>query len=335
MSYSNWKLNSLKDELKRRGAIMRGKKAELIERLEAYDRNFNFGFVAVDNENSAPKMCLPPPETFKDVHCGIKLNIDISKTRVETYLQSFDQNITEKSAQLFQSKFVQYLKFSSTGSGVFFNSSVKAAMKKILYHVDIFITTDNSIEQCQCECAAGEGTQAHCKHITAVLLTVAMFCERKVLWIEEACTTQLQTFHQPKTKFNRSPIKATELPVLGNSNNNFDPRPQHNSIRQFALTTPSSTRHEIINKVSIEEEKTVIECIGLTKNKGDNDQFKNIEEITKEKEYEEKKLVKKSWKIRKNKRIGNIPRHQHQTTIRETKSKPNNKVKKKNKCKNR
>ncbi|CAH1107032.1 unnamed protein product [Psylliodes chrysocephalus] len=129
-------------------------------KLEAYDRNFNFEFVAVDNENTAPKMCLLPPETIKDVQGGIKLNIE------------------------------------------------------------------------QCKCAAGEGTQSHCKHITAVILTIAMFCERKVLWIEEACTTQLQTFHQSKSKFNGSPINARELSILGNSNNN-DTRFQHSEDKRY------------------------------------------------------------------------------------------------------
>lgn len=41
--------------------------------------------------------------------------------------------------------------------------------------MDVFIAVDNTIEECQCECAAGEGPTAHCKHIIALLLALETF----------------------------------------------------------------------------------------------------------------------------------------------------------------
>ena len=40
--YGNWKLTQLKLELSKRGARLTGKKAALVERLRAYDRNQDF-----------------------------------------------------------------------------------------------------------------------------------------------------------------------------------------------------------------------------------------------------------------------------------------------------
>jgi len=40
--YGTWSIGRLKNELSTRGAKVTGRKAELIERLEAYDRNDDF-----------------------------------------------------------------------------------------------------------------------------------------------------------------------------------------------------------------------------------------------------------------------------------------------------
>ena len=37
--------------------------------------------------------------------------------------------------------------------------------KLVLYTIDIAIENDGIIAECQCECAAGMGPLAHCKHI--------------------------------------------------------------------------------------------------------------------------------------------------------------------------
>lgn len=108
--------------------------------------------------------------------------------------------------------------------GIYFNSAIKAAMKKLIYVVDIFITFENNIEQCQCECTAGEGPAAHCKHVLALLLALEFFLRTQNLKIAETCTDALQTFHQPKVKFNSSPVIAQKLPFRNIPLNNFEPR---------------------------------------------------------------------------------------------------------------
>ncbi|GBP93797.1 hypothetical protein EVAR_62858_1 [Eumeta japonica] len=52
--YSTWNVEALKAKLRERGASLKGRKADLIERLEAYDRNQNFDAVQAE-ENDDPK----------------------------------------------------------------------------------------------------------------------------------------------------------------------------------------------------------------------------------------------------------------------------------------
>ena len=53
-----------------------------------------------------------------------------------------------------------------------------------------------------CECPAGKGPHATCKHIAAVLLMVIHFISTGDVQIEKCCTDNLQTFHKPKAYYN-------------------------------------------------------------------------------------------------------------------------------------
>ncbi|CAC5390636.1 unnamed protein product [Mytilus coruscus] len=79
----------------------------------------------------------------------------------------------------------------------------------------------------QCECAAGMGPNAHCKHVCYVLIALYYFSSNGEIVTEETCTQRLQTFHKSK-RFKGSPIKACDLSVsaVRASNVNFDPRPR-------------------------------------------------------------------------------------------------------------
>lgn len=45
-------------------------------------------------------------------------------------------------------------------------------MKKVAYLVDIKLSQDGDIEECHCDCAAGSGVQASCKHVSVLLCGV-------------------------------------------------------------------------------------------------------------------------------------------------------------------
>ena len=104
-----------------------------------------------------------------------------------------------------------------------------AEMKKgVTYIVDIHVAKDGTVMEGQCDCAAGVGPHAVCKHIAAILFAVYDFTVNGNVKLQLTCTQKLQTFHKTKP-FLASPMKAVQLKI-GHSNTNntklhFDPRP--------------------------------------------------------------------------------------------------------------
>lgn len=54
------------------------------------------------------------------------------------------------------------------------------------------------VQNSECECPAGKGPNATCKHIGAVLLMLQKFVDTGRLLIDKSCTEGLQTFHKPR-----------------------------------------------------------------------------------------------------------------------------------------
>ncbi|XP_060563423.1 uncharacterized protein LOC132722856 [Ruditapes philippinarum] len=79
----------LEKELKKRNAKQSGRKKDLVERLEAYERNLNFG----QSDVSAPDyyITLPEKSNYKDVNSDTKF-CPIILEKVNDYLEAFDKN---------------------------------------------------------------------------------------------------------------------------------------------------------------------------------------------------------------------------------------------------
>lgn len=68
------------------------------------------------------------------------------------------------------------------------------------------------IDVSHCECAAGSGLEAHCKHIFTVLHGIEDIVRTKTIIIHKVCTEKLMTFKQPKRIFYESPMQSHDLP---------------------------------------------------------------------------------------------------------------------------
>ncbi|ELT89116.1 hypothetical protein CAPTEDRAFT_198786 [Capitella teleta] len=84
----------LKNELEKRGAKKSGKKQDLVDRLEAYDQNMNFGKQVLVDKNPF-SMVVSPPETYKDINVDSSIPL-VTMDTVNSYLDLFDQAISEK-----------------------------------------------------------------------------------------------------------------------------------------------------------------------------------------------------------------------------------------------
>ncbi|XP_071104033.1 uncharacterized protein [Haliotis cracherodii] len=246
MNYGSWKLPELKTELKARGARVSGRKIDLIERLESYDRNCNFG---KETELEAEfEMTLPPVETYRDVNGDSHLPF-LAYEAINYYLQPFQKKLGSSSKNLYTSRFLNFFRYSKPGNMCFLKSECRAEMKKhVTYKVDIAIDDDGSVVEGQCECAAGQGPSGHCKHICAVLYAMHKFSTTGDVLTEETCTQRLQTFHKSKP-YKGSPIKATDLDLCNSELNViFDPRPvQYRKVPNY----PDFFRNVWLNHPSV------------------------------------------------------------------------------------
>ncbi|XP_041374757.1 uncharacterized protein LOC121387645 [Gigantopelta aegis] len=225
-------IEQLKDELQKRGVKLSGRKRDLVERLEAYRRNDNFG-----NANDLAKefnMEISDVTNYKDINLESQLPA-FPFERIETYLQPLGKVFDKNPKDLYDGCFFKFVRYVSDGDLVFVRSMCKAEMKKNLtYTVDISFDTFGCVRECQCECGAGMGPEAHCKHVCTLLYAMSQFYERKSMKMEETCTQKLQSFHRTK-KFIASPIKSFDLNLTGTDKTDyrFDPRkPQYNNPQQ-------------------------------------------------------------------------------------------------------
>ena len=100
----------------------------------------------------------------------------------------------------------------------------RAEMRRTLcYHCYASVDVNGEVLATECECAAGMGPNAHCKHIQAVLLAIIDLTGVKQPKLELCCTDVLQSFHRPHRPHTESPVKASKL-KLTTLTLNFDPR---------------------------------------------------------------------------------------------------------------
>ncbi|KAL0879276.1 hypothetical protein ABMA27_003056 [Loxostege sticticalis] len=313
--YSTWKICELKDELRKRGASLRGKKADLIERLECYDRNFNFGQAEVVDEE--PVMNLPSAEAYRDINSNTVLP-PLNKTHIRHYLSISDQKM-DKVMQLYESRhLVTARSFITAGKDTYIKGICRKTMKNLHYEVNIKLDEFGSIEEAHCECPAGNGNVATCKHVAVLLLGIENMPNRKCILLFETCTQRLQSFHAPKKPYSGTPVRASKLPrkkenlsvlyepypIKNINKNNYNSR-----VRNLVLNFPNSTMplkqlYEPANPYGIETDHNYVvadpkekllydlQLSSITK-----EQIQQIEEATRD------QTLSKEWLEQRKKRL--------------------------------
>lgn len=59
--------------------------------------------------------------------------------------------------------------------------------RKVSYRVDIMLD-EHGVKEAQCECGAGQGPKAHCKHVITTLYALTQFAPQTGLLTEVTCT---------------------------------------------------------------------------------------------------------------------------------------------------
>lgn len=169
-----------------------------------------------------------------------------------TYLEKFDKRHDKQVERLYQDKFLICIRHASEYQVNYVRGRVAAEMKKkVVYNVDVSFDNHGVITECQCECGAGMGPEAHCKHVSVVIYALIDFSEKGTIYVQGTCTDSLQSFHKAK-KFKGSPVKShmftlTTKPATPQSIATvalLDPRPvECRNVAKYK----DLTRHIILN----------------------------------------------------------------------------------------
>jgi len=131
----------------------------------------------------------------------------------------------KKCQQLYEQRYVRVVRVSPQNSMYYISSVVWAEMRKQnSYKVDISVDAHAIVAEAQCECGAGQGPSAHCKHVTTVLYALSRLTADGTILTEQTCTQVFQTFHQAKP-YTGNPLTTMDLQQLPGQKFTFDPRP--------------------------------------------------------------------------------------------------------------
>lgn len=81
------------------------------------------------------------------------------------------------------------MRIAESEAGWYFTGLVCAEMRKsVTYRADIMINKQSTVTEAQCECGAGQGPTAHCKHVSSILYSILSIKDTGNILFEETCT---------------------------------------------------------------------------------------------------------------------------------------------------
>ena len=112
-------------------------------------------------------MEIPESPLYKDLHGDVNIP-SISLDSLQTYLKTADKTLDSKAKNLYDEQSVRFAKKKT--DDVYIKARCAAEMSKtLIYEIDISLDKNSVILECQCDCGAGMGPSAHCKHVCAVI----------------------------------------------------------------------------------------------------------------------------------------------------------------------
>ena len=131
---------------------------------------------------------------------------------------------------MYHGRFLRSISAASDGPHTYVAGQVSVEMtKRCIYHVDVKVDSFGVIAACQCECAAGEGQYAHCKHVALVLYALTFAKEGILTHPHDLYPITANV--PPGKKYTGSPVKMCDIVLQDSENlallNDFEPRPEH------------------------------------------------------------------------------------------------------------
>ena len=174
-------------------------------------------------------MELPDISSYRDVN-GDSTFVNFTQEDLDLYLLQFQKYLSKEAKDLYEERFLRFVRMADKGNKSYIQAECRAQMKKtVVYKLDLSFDSQGQVYEAQCECGAGMGPEAHCKHVCALLYGLCKFVKSGDLKTEMTCTERFQTFHYCK-KFKGSPKKCHDLKLSVNDSRSgsviYDPRPR-------------------------------------------------------------------------------------------------------------
>ena len=174
-----------------------------IFRLLAYDRNDNFGtstFVSTVAELVWPKFGFQKltPESVPPMTASFIKAYFIKHGRKDGTrpVKSLD-----KGREMLDGMCVKACSVLQMDPVYYFTGMVRASMKRhVNYWCRMSCSDRGEIVNTECDCPAGTGPHAACKHLACMALMLRKCVHSQAIMMDKACTETLQTFHQPTRK---------------------------------------------------------------------------------------------------------------------------------------
>ena len=213
--YGELRVLELKEILRRRGARTSGNKEALVDRLLALDASEErFGEALEDNTPEAGSPFLPEGLSMSSLSAKHHRKIpNLDYGAIQDYMCADGANIHRSSYPMFKDRFLVSLQYAGSGEQYFFKGKVRAQMKKtMIYETRLEISGSGTAKHGSCECVAGSGSHAQCKHVGVVLFAIEHFLKTGEVMAEVACTSQEKQWDKPvKRKLVSSPVKCQAL----------------------------------------------------------------------------------------------------------------------------
>jgi uncharacterized Zn finger protein len=143
-------------------------------------------------------MTLPDPTSYRDVISRLHVP-NVTLKSINDYLHANQKTFDDKYKKLYEQRYVRYVRVSSFDRLHYITGKVWAEMRKsVCYKIDISLDCHGIISEAQCECGAGQGPSAHCKHVLTVMYGLHRLSTDGTVVTEQTCTQVLQTFHHVK-----------------------------------------------------------------------------------------------------------------------------------------
>ena len=167
----------------------------------------------MDPEENISSIPWPPNSTFKSVSNYsqvpaldiVNLNEYFSSVYNAKEGHTRYQMIHRKGYSMMDQNFLGACIEAWDGDMVFYHGQVNSEYtKQLTYFTKVVIHMNGRILESTCECVAGKGFRAICKHIAVMCYSVLRYSERGMWPLRKTCTENAQTWHMPKRRFSHT-----------------------------------------------------------------------------------------------------------------------------------